>query len=132
VAANLAPKPMSVNIFLLTLYQERKDMGKFKPVVGLRDQIKVAFLNGDIIKKDMGASTYMFIIPREHKNEWEVKGVQVSNISESRIPGVIKVPAADISDIISELEKDGYTVLSENVYSGCCQYHTEIYYLAGE
>ena len=28
VAANLAPKPMSVNIFLLTLYQERKDMEK--------------------------------------------------------------------------------------------------------
>ena len=81
--------------------------GGFKPVVGLRDQVKTALLNGDIIKKDMGASTYMFIIPREHKKEWEVKGEQVHNIGVSKVPGARKISAisnSEMGNIIKEME----------------------------
>lgn len=38
----------------------------------------------------------------------------------------------EISKIIDKLEEEGYTVLTEYVPSGWCQYHTNIHYLAGE
>lgn len=112
-------------------------MTEFKPAKGIKEQIREAFLHGDIIKKDGGASTRMQIIPREQKNHTEVRHTQMTNIGYncggvSEIPGAKFIPYRRIDDIIKELEEEGYTVLSEDVYSGCCQYHTAIFYLVGE
>ena len=112
-------------------------MADFKPIKDIKDEIRKAFLSGDIIKKDGGASTRMQIIPRDQKKHTEVLGTQVTNIGfnnggQSQIPGAKFIPYRRIDDIIKELEDEGYTVLSEDVYSGCCQYHTNIFYLAGE
>lgn len=112
-------------------------MTEFKPAKGIKEQIREAFLHGDIIKKDGGASTRMQIIPREQKKHTEVRNKQMTNIGynrggDSEIPGAKFIPYRRIDDIIKELEEEGYTVLSEDVYSGCCQYHTAIFYLVGE
>lgn len=107
-------------------------MPTFKPLINLADKVRKAFLNGDILKIDGGASTWMFIIPRDQLNHPEVKGEQVHNIATSTIPGAEKIPRVEISKIIDKLEEEGYTVLTEYVSSGCCQYHTNIHYLAGE
>lgn len=103
----------------------------------VRERIREALLRGDIIKKDAGASIRMQIIPREQKGHMEVKFTQMTNIGvnkggNSDIPGSEFIPYRNIGDIIEELTAEGYTVLSEDVHSGCCQYHTKIYYLAGE
>lgn len=110
---------------------------QFKPIKGIKEKIREALLRGDIIKKDGGASTRMQIIPREQKNNLEVLHTQVTNIGyrnggQSAIPGSEFIPYRRIDDVIDELEEDGFSVLSEDVYSGYCQYHTKIYYLAGE
>ena len=112
-------------------------MTGFKPAKGIKEQIREAFLHGYIIKKDGGASTRMQIIPREQKSHTEVLHTQMTNIGYNRggvseIPGAVFIPYRRIDDIIKELEEEGYTVLSEDVYSGCCQYHTAIFYLVGE
>ena len=112
-------------------------MAEFKPLKGLRQKVYDALLRGDIIKKDGGASTRMQIIPRDQKNHTEVLHTQVTNIGFNRggvsdIPGAEFIPYMDISGVAEQLENEGYTVASENVYSGCCQYHTRIFYLVGE
>ena len=111
---------------------------QFKPIKGIKNKVREALLRGDIIKKDGGASLRMQIIPREQMRHFEVRHTQMTNIGipnkggVSEIPGSEFIPYRDIGDIISDLENEGYTVLSEEVSSGCCQYHTRIYYLAGE
>ena len=109
----------------------------FKPVKGIREVVREALLRGDIIKKDCGASTRMQIIPREQKSHSEVLSTQVSNIGYrnggvSQIPGAEFIPYTEINKVVDDLEAEGYVVLKEAVYSGYCQYHTDIYYLAGE
>lgn len=111
---------------------------QFKPIKGVKGKVRKALLRGDIIKKDSGASTRMQIIPREQMHHIEVRTTQMTNIGipnkggVSEIPGAEFIPYRSIGDVLSELEDEGYTVLSEDVSSGCCQYHTRIYYLAGE
>ena len=109
----------------------------FKPIKGVREVVREALLRGDIIKKDCGASTRMQIIPRSEKKHHEVLSTQITNIGyrnggKSEIPGAEFIPYTEINKVVDDLEAEGYVVLKEAVYSGCCQYHTDIYYLAGE
>ena len=109
----------------------------FKPIKGIREKIHEAFLRGDIIKKDGGASTRMQIIPRSEKKHHEVLSTQITNIGyrnggKSEIPGAEFIPFRSIDDIIYGLVAEGFCVLSETVDSGIGQYHTRIFYLAGE
>lgn len=104
----------------------------FKPLKNLDGIIKNYLLEGYILKADGGATNYVHIIPRDKMNEWEVKGHQLSQLRESKIEGVMTYDRPNISKIFEELRNEGYTILKEYVSSGCCQYHTNIYYLAGE
>lgn len=109
-------------------------MENFKPIKGVKNIIKEKMIEGYIVKMDGGASTLMLLIPRSQYNHLEVKYKQMSNIGKhSEIEGVITLPRTNISSIIEELENAyGYSVIEEDVFSGCCQYHTWITYLASE
>lgn len=116
----------------------------FKPVKNLFETIKNYLLEGYILKVDGGASNFVLLIPRSQMNERHVKDVQVANLCYNKgykyegsvkknDDGTIMVPRiSNIYDVMRQLQREGYSVCDEDVYSGACQYHTEIYYLIGE
>ena len=104
---------------------------EFKPARGIREKVRDYLLKGYAVKFDGGATNTILIIPRGQLNHTEVTFTQMSNLSRgSEIPGAITLPRCDVWEVLKELAAEGYSILSKECHSGCCQYHTNVKYLA--
>lgn len=103
----------------------------FKPAMNIKEKVKDYLLKGYAVKFDGGATNTILIIPRGQLNHTEVTFTQMSNLSRgSEIPGAVTLPRCDVWEVLKELAAEGYSVLSKECHSGCCQYHTNVKYLA--
>lgn len=103
----------------------------FKPKKSFdsKQMYKQHLLNGDVLKIDGGAYDQIDLIPRSCLNAWSAEHNVGWDNEFEKLPRHTK----EFYDAINELKADGYVVKKLACdYSGCCQYHANRYYLAGE
>ena len=99
----------------------------FKPMMLNDVKYKDYLLKGYILKMDGGGNDYVEVIERDC-DQWHLR----HNVGRNDGKHLPRFPKLLLSTI-EALENDGYAVVKKGCdFSGCCQYHAYIYYIASK